>query len=179
VIYRIRAVEVLAGQNPQQAFSSNAPLFERKVNNMLQILWPAEITIPTQGMTIAWSVQPEDLSGMALITPEGFAPPFALKFLPVSEQCLTLLEKLKYSLKILLAFEERYWHEYDLVERAEHLQEEAEDRGDAYEVEHWQTKLVVSTQSLVSTKDQYEAAYTAYETALEAYKNCAEQPVGK
>ena len=80
---------------------------------------------------------------------------------------------MKVSLKKLLALEERYWQEFDIVERAEQLQEEAEDRGDAYEAEHWQTKRVVSTKSLDSAKATYEAAYDAYEELLARYKECS------
>lgn len=175
MVYRLRAVEVLNGQTSRQAFVNNLPLFEKKINNMLQAIWPAEIVLPPNGITLAWSVQPEDLSGMPYVTPESYPPPFSLKFLAASEACATLQEKLKYSIKTLLAMEERYWQEYDLLERAELLQEEAEDRGDAYEVEHWQTKLVVFSKSLESVKERYEATYSAYEEALKNYKECTER----
>ena len=172
IVYRFKAVEVLKGQTSRQAFAMNRPLFEKKTYNALQLIWPGEIVLPPTGITIAWSVQPEDLSGSPYIIPESYAPPFTLRFLPTSEECVTLLEKFKYSTRMLLAMEERYWQEYELLERAEHLQEEAEDRGDAYEVEHWQTKLTVFSRSLESSKERYEAAYSAYETALSNYKKC-------
>lgn len=176
VVYKLRVVEVLKGQTAPQAFAINPPLFERKIYNTLQFIWPAEINLPPTGITVAWSIQPEDLSGSPYITPESYSPPFTIRFLPTSEECVTLLEKFKYSTRMLLAMEERYWQEYDLLERAEVLQEEAEDRGDSYEVEHWQTKRTVFSRSLESSKERYEAAYSAYETALENYKKCAEPP---
>lgn len=176
MVYRLRAVEVLPGQTSQQAFAVNPPLFERKVPNMLQLLWPTEINLPPTGITIAWSIRPEDLSGVPYVTPESYAPPFTLKIIPSNEKCLALFENLKFKIKTLLALEEHFWHEYDIVERAEQLQEEAEDRGDAYEAEHWQTKRVVSTQSLDSARERYEAAYTAYEEALSRYKDCSQKP---
>jgi hypothetical protein len=172
VVYKLRAVEVQKGQTPGQAFANNRPLFEKKIYNMQQALWPPEIVLPPTGITIAWSVQPEDLNGAPYVIPESYSPPFLLKFLESSEACATLLEKFKYSTQMLIAMEERYWLEYDLLERAEHLQEEAEDRGDAYEVEHWQTKRTVFSRSLESSKDRYEAAYTAYEVALKDYQEC-------
>lgn len=175
VIYRLRVVEVLAGQTPQQAFATSQPFFEKKITNMTQEQWPVEIAVPPQGVTLAWGVQPEDSRGMAIVSPEGFTPPFALKFLPISPECMALSDKVKQNLKTLLAMEERYWQEYDLVERAERLQEQAEDRGDVYETEHWQTKLVVSAKSLESVKERYEAAFGAYESALQAYKDCIEK----
>jgi hypothetical protein len=173
--YRLRAVEVFSGQTTRQAFANNPSLFEKKVYNVLQAIWPSEIILPPGGITIAWSIQPEDLNGSPYVTPEGYPPPSTLRFLQSNEECMVLLEKLKYSINTLLAMEERYWQEYELLERAEYLQEEAEDRGDAYEVEHWQTKLVVFSNSLENVKERYEAAYSVYEEALKNYKGCTEQ----
>ena len=172
VTYRLRVVEVLTGQNAQQAFLNNIPLFERTVINATQYLWPQEIPAPPTGAMLAWGIQPEDDQGNPLVLPERFTNPFTLIILPTREECDKLLGKIKKLHENGLKVEEEYWQADAKFQRTSQLTEEAEERADALEIEKWKSQMKSAEKKLEKIKTTFDAAREKYDVAITEYENC-------
>lgn len=175
VNYRLRVVELLPGQNPKQAFSTNLPLFERKTLGQTTFMWPQEVPVPSTGGTFAWSVQPEDNDGNPMVSPEGFTPPFTFSILPQRDDCTALAEKVGTEKETAQRLEEDYWSAYNRYERLSKELDDAEDRADVYIIERVKTEVGDAKADLTMKKNNYESAYTRYDNALAAYNNCAKK----
>ncbi len=172
VSYRIRVVEVLAGQSAQQAFNINIPLFERTSIGTTQLLWPQEIPLPDGGASLAWSIQPEDDQGNPIILPERFTNAFNLIVLPSKEQCAKLLQKIKKLRENGLEVEEEYWDSYKHFARITQILEEAEERADVLAIEKGKKDQKNSDAKLEKIKVIFEATRAKYDAAIGEYEVC-------
>lgn len=172
VSYRLRVVEVLAGQSAQQAFTVNIPLFERITVSTTQLLWPQEIPLPDAGANLAWSIQPEDDQGNPIILPERFANAFNLIVLPSKEQCAKLLQKIKKLRDKGLLVEEEYWAAYEHFARITQVLEEAEERADVLAIEKGKKEVKDSDAKLEKIKVVFDDARTKYDAAIGEYEVC-------
>ena len=172
VNYRLRVVEVLPGQSPQQAFTVNIPLFERAIMGSTQMLWPQEIPLPNVGGNLAWGIQPEDDQGNPLILPERFTNAFNLIALPSKEQCAKLLQKIKKLREDGLEIEERYWAAYEHFARVTQILEEAEERADVLIIEKEKKEQKESDAKLEKIKIVFDAARAKYDAAITEYEDC-------
>ncbi len=75
VTYRVLLFEVLQGQYPMQAFRANQPIMDIEVPISAQLIWPAEIPLPTEPMQYIWTVQALDESRRPVGEREGFSEP--------------------------------------------------------------------------------------------------------
>lgn len=76
VTYRFLLFEVLAGQDPIQAFRGNQPVAERLVAGSTQLIWLPDLLRPDAGKTYVWTVQSLDANGTPIGDQEGYADPF-------------------------------------------------------------------------------------------------------
>ena len=76
VTYRVVVMEILKGQTPVTAFRVNRPILDRTVT-ATQLMWPADVDLPKEGMEYIWGVQALDDSGKPIIDQaNGFSEPF-------------------------------------------------------------------------------------------------------
>jgi len=73
--YHIQVFEVLQGQTPITAYKVNHPILDQEGLRVTQLLWPADIELPQQGMQYVWAVQATDDQGNPFGEPKGLAGP--------------------------------------------------------------------------------------------------------
>jgi hypothetical protein len=171
VNYRLRIVEVLAGQSAQQAFAVNNPLFERTTMSTT-FLWPQEIPLPQTGSRLAWGIQPEDDQSNPLILPERFTNVFNLIALPTRDECQKILEKIKKLRNDGLRVEEEYWQADAKFQRTSEFFEAAQERADALDIEKWKHEMQIAERNVNRLKAAFDVARAKYDTAITEYENC-------
>jgi hypothetical protein len=171
--YRLRVVQVLAGQSAQQAFTLNLPLFERTTIGATQLLWPQEVPLPDGGANLAWAIQPEDGQGTPLILPERFTNAFNLIVLPNHDECQKIFENIKKLRTQGLQVEEEYWAADGGLQRTSQLLEDAEERADALDIQKMKKQMQTAEKKLDKIKISFDLTRAKYDAAIGDYENCS------
>ncbi len=79
VRYRLQVFEVMAGQTPITAFRVNQPILDIQDIQSTQLLWPADVELPSTRLKHIWTVRAIDDQGIGIGEPNGYATPFVMR----------------------------------------------------------------------------------------------------